>query len=469
MESLPTGDLELGWEEWAALPELGVPAILAKTDTGALTSALHAYAIEPFGALERPLVRFIVQPWPSRPDVEVVCSAPLIDRREVTSSNGESELRYVIRTLLRVGERSWPIDVTLTNRGGMRYSMLLGRRALAEARVDPSRSCLQGALGYEVYRAEAARPTVQRALRIALLTHEPENYSCRRLVQAAESRGHVIEALETRRCLMNINAECPEVHYEGRTLPGFDAVIPRIGAGVTQYGCAVVRQFAMTGAFCLNTADAIAVSRDKLLAHQLLARFGVGMPVTAFASAATDLAHVMEIVGGAPLVVKLLQGSQGRGVVLAETEQAARSVISAFQDLDAPFLVQEFVGEAKGADIRLLVVGGKVVAAMKRQARPGEFRSNLHRGGTAEPVKPSKEEREAAIRAVRLMGLQVAGVDLLRSKTGPKILEVNSSPGLKGVEAVTQEDIAGLIIHHLEKRLAPPARRKRSANAALAA
>lgn len=462
----PQTEFELGWEEWAALPELGIPAILAKTDTGALTSALHAYAIEPFGSLERPLVRFIVQPWPERPDVEVVCSAPLIDRREVTSSNGESELRYVIRSLVQLGDRAWPIDITLTNRGGMRYSMLLGRRALGEARVDPSRSCLQSRLSYEVYAADPATPTVKRALRIALLTHEPQNYSCRRLVDAAESRGHVIEALETRRCLMNINAQRPEVHYEDRVLPRFDAVIPRIGAGVTQYGCAVVRQFAMTGAYCLNTADAIAVSRDKLQAHQLLARFGVGMPVTAFASAATDLAHVMEIVGGAPLVVKLLQGSQGRGVVLAESEQAARSVISAFQDLDAPFLVQEFVAEAKGADIRLLVVGGKVVAAMKRQAKQGEFRSNLHRGGSAEPVKPTREEKDAAIRAVRLMGLQVAGVDLLRSKTGPKILEVNSSPGLKGVETVTGEDIAGLIIHHLEKRLAPPVRRRRGAGGA---
>lgn len=462
MDSPQTTEFELGWEEWASLPELGIPAILAKTDTGALTSALHAYAIEPFGPAGRQLVRFIVQPWPERPDVEVVCSAPLIGRREVTSSNGDSELRYVIRSLLSLGDRSWPIDITLTNRGGMRYSMLLGRRALAEARVDPSQSCLQQRLSYDVYAAEPAPPTVKRALRIALLTHEPQNYSCRRLIEAAEARGHVIEALETRRCLMNINAERPEVHYEHRVLPRFDAIIPRIGAGVTQYGCAVVRQFAMTGAYCLNTADAIAVSRDKLQAHQLLARFGVGMPVTAFASAATSMAQVMEIVGGAPLVVKLLQGSQGRGVVLAESEQAARSVISAFQDLDAPFLVQEFIAEAKGADIRLLVVGGRVAAAMKRQAKAGEFRSNLHRGGTAECIKPSREEKDAAIRAVRLMGLQVAGVDLLRSNSGPKILEVNSSPGLKGVEAVTGEDIAGLIIEHIEKRLSPHhTRRKR--------
>lgn len=461
-------ELEVGWEEWVALPELGLPAILAKTDTGALTSALHATAIEPFGPIARPHVRFLVQPWPERPEVEVVCSAPLVDRREVTSSNGDSELRHVIRTELRVGPRAAPIEITLTNRAGMRYRMLLGRRALEDARIDPSRSCIQGVLGYGAYTA-AAREAVRRPLRIALLTQEAGNYSCKRLIEAAEARGHVIEAIETRRCYMNINSERPEVHYEGRVLPRFDAVIPRIGAAITQYGCAVVRQFAMTGALCLNGADAIAVSRDKLAAHQMLARFGIGMPVTAFASAATDLAHVIGIVGGAPLVVKLLQASQGRGVVLAESEQAARSVIGAFQDLEAHFLVQEFVAEAGGADIRLIVLGGKVAAAMKRQAKPGDFRSNLHRGGRAEPIKPTREEKELAIRAARVMGLEFAGVDLLRSKAGPVVLEVNSSPGLQGVEGVTKEDLAGLVIQHLEKRLRPAARRRRPAPSPLAA
>lgn len=454
-------ELDLGWEEWAALPELGVPAVLAKTDTGALTSALHAIAIEPFGPIGRPLVRFVVQPWPGRPEIEIVCSAPLLGRREITSSNGDSELRHVIATSVRVGERSWPTEITLTDRTGMRYHMLLGRRALAEVRVDPSQSCLQGVLGYGIY-GKAAPPPVKRSLRIALLTQEAENYSCRRLIQAAEARGHVIEALETRRCFMNINSAKPEVHYEGRVLPRFDAVIPRIGPGITQYGCAVVRQFAMTGAHCLNSADAIAVSRDKLLAHQILARYGVPMPVTVFASAATEIAAILPIVGGVPLVVKLLQASQGRGVVLAESEAAARSVIGAFQDLEAHFLVQQFVAEAKGADIRLLVIGGKVVAAMKRQAQAGDFRSNLHRGGKAEPIRPSKEERELAVRAARIMGLEAAGVDILRAHDGPKILEVNSSPGLKGIETVTGENIAEQMISHLERRLGQTPRRRKS-------
>lgn len=458
-------ELDLGWEEWAALPELGVPAILAKTDTGAFTSALHAYAIEPFGPIGRPLVRFVVQPWPGRPDIEIVCSAPLLGRREITSSNGDSAWRHVISTMVQIGTRSWPIEITLADRTGMRYHMLLGRRALADVRVDPSQSCLQGILGYGLY-AKSAPPPVKRSLRIALLTQEAENYSCKRLIAAAEARGHVIEALETRRCFMNINSAKPEVHYEDRVLPRFDAIIPRIGPGITQYGCAVVRQFAMTGAHCLNSADAIAVSRDKLLAHQILARYGVPMPVTVFASAATDVAAILPIVGGVPLVIKLLQASQGRGVVLAESEAAARSVIGAFQDMEANILVQQFVAEAKGADIRLLVIGGKVITAIKRQAQNGDFRSNLHRGGKAEPIRPTKEEKELAVRAARIMGLEAAGVDILRAHDGPKILEVNSSPGLKGIESVTGENIADHMIAHLEKRLSQGRRRRKGSPSA---
>jgi ribosomal protein S6--L-glutamate ligase len=454
-------DFVLGWEEWLSLPELGLPSLLAKTDTGARTSALHAFAVEPFGPVSRPRVRFVVQPWPERPDVEVVCSAPLVDRREVTSSNGEPEMRYIIRTPIRIGDRKWEADISLTNRQSMRYRMLLGRRALDETvLIDPSRSFVQQPLSYDVYGA-ASRPAVKRPLRIALLTQEPKNYSCRRLIEAAEARDHVIETIETRRCAMNINAERPAVHYDSQPLPRFDAVIPRIGASITSYGCAVVRQFAMTGAYCLNGADAIAASRDKLSAHQMLARFGVGMPVTVFASAAVDVDHAITLVGGAPLVVKLLKASQGRGTVLADSALAARSVIGAFQDLDAHILIQEFVAEAKGADIRLIVLGGKVVAAMRRQAKAGEFRSNLHRGGHAELIKPTKEERETALKAARILGLEACGVDLLRSDSGPKVLEVNSSPGLEGVEAATGEDIAKLMIDHIEKRCRPTLRRKR--------
>ncbi|WP_429911898.1 30S ribosomal protein S6--L-glutamate ligase [Glycocaulis sp.] len=441
----------LGWEEWASFPELGIPAIKAKVDTGARTSALHAVSVEPFGPDDAPQVRFVIHPIPSQPDVEITCAAPAVDRREVTSSNGESELRWVIEAMVQVGDRQWPIELTLTNRESMNYRMLLGRTAIRDGIVvNPADSYVQGKIGYKVYSDYPRQKPVKRPLRIAILTREPTNYSSKRLKKAAEERGHVAEMINTARCSMGINTLSPAIYYDGRRLPRFDAVIPRIGASMTNYGMAVIRQFAMTGAYILNPAAAIGASRDKLYAHQLLARAGIGMPSTAFAHSPKDTKTLIELVGGAPLVVKLLESTQGRGVVLADTKKAAESVIDAFRGLEANFIVQEFVKEAGGADIRCFVVGGKVVAAMKRQAQADEFRSNLHRGGTAEGVKITPEERSAAVRAAKAMGLSVAGVDLLRSNSGPKILEVNSSPGLEGIERTSQKDVAGIIIEYME-------------------
>ena len=460
----------LGWEEWAAFPGLGLPAIKAKVDTGARTSALHAVSIEPFGPVDKPQVRFIMHPVPDRPEVEVTCAAPAVDRREVTSSNGETELRWVIEARVKIGEREWPIEVTLTNRETMQYRMLLGRAAILDDMVvSPTTSCAQGELGYELYKDFPRRKPVKRPLRIAILTREPKNYSSQRLKEAAEARGHVAEMINTARCTMAINALSPAVFYDGRKLPRYDAVIPRIGASLTDYGMAVLRQFEMTGAYILNSAPAIGASRDKLYAHQVLARAGIGMPTTAFAHSPKDTKNLISHVGGAPLVVKLLESTQGKGVVLAETAKAAESVIDAFRGLEANFIVQEFVKEAAGEDIRALVVGGKVVAAMKRKAQAGEFRSNLHRGGEAMRVKLTKEERATALRAAKAMGLAVAGVDLLRSDTGPKVLEVNSSPGLEGIEKTSGKDVAGLLIDHIEAHVrtmtGPPRRRVRSRKA----
>ncbi|TNE58675.1 MAG: 30S ribosomal protein S6--L-glutamate ligase [Alphaproteobacteria bacterium] len=454
----------LGWEEWICLPDLGLPAIKAKIDTGARTSALHAFAIEPFGRSDRPFVRFGVHPIPERPEVAIFCSAPIVDRREVTSSNGETELRYIIRTMAQMGDHAWPIEVSLTNRETMQYRMLLGRRALSENMVvDPGQSFQQPILSYDLYDDIPKSKPADRALRIALLTREPNNFSTRRLIAAAEARGHVCEVVNTSRCYMNINELAPEIHYDGKVLPRFDAVIPRIGASVTSYGMSVVRQFNLMGSYCLNSASAIGASRDKLYAHQLLALRGIGMPVTAFANSPRETSELIDIVGGAPLVVKLLESTQGRGVVLAETRKAASSVIDAFRGLDANFLVQEFVKEAAGVDIRCFVIGNKVVAAMKREAESGEFRSNLHQGGKATKVRITKAERETAIKAARVIGLNVAGVDMLRSESGPKVLEVNSSPGIEGIEKTTGKDIAGLIIEHIEKnvRIHFPRRRRR--------
>lgn len=288
-------------------------------------------------------------------------------------------------------------------------------------------------------------------MKIALLSRNAKLYSTRRLIEAAEARGHEIKVIDVLRCYMNIAPHCTEIHYRGRKLTGFDAVIPRIGASVTFYGTAVVRQFEMMGIYSLNESQAITRSRDKLRAHQLLARHGIGMPVTGFAHSPDDTQDLIGLVGGAPLVVKLIEGTQGQGVVLAETDQAAESVIDAFRGLDAHFLVQHFVAEAGGADIRCFVIGNKVVATMMRQAREGEFRSNLHRGGVAVPVRITPEERRTALAAARAMGLNVAGVDLLRSEHGPVVMEVNSSPGLEGIETTSGVDIATQVIEFIER------------------
>ncbi len=445
---------KLGWEEWLALPGLGLPAIKAKVDTGARTSALHAAAIEPFGPADAPQVRFLIHPNPDDPSLEVTCSAPVVDRRNVTSSNGETELRYVIAAEIEMGERRWPVEVTLTNRETMSYRMLLGRTAIeGDMVVDPNQSFAQPRRSFDLYKGMPKRRPVKRPLRIALLTREPGNYSSQRIAEAAVARGHVVEMINTSRCYMRIDSTSSEVHYDGEVLPHYDAVIPRIGASVTAYGTAVLRQFANTGAYCLNSPWAISASRDKLLAHQILAAAKIGMPTTAFANSPKDTKDLVALAGSVPVVVKLLESTQGRGVVLAETKKAAESLVDAFRGLDANFLVQEFIAEAAGADTRCFVIGGKVVGAMKRQAAAGEFRSNLHRGGTAVAAKLTREERDVARRAARELGLAVAGVDILRSENGPRVLEVNSSPGLEGIETATGKDIATPMIEYLEGRV----------------
>ncbi len=274
-------------------------------------------------------------------------------------------------------------------------------------------------------------------------------------MEAASARGHEVSVIDYLRCYMNITSHNPSVRYKGETLPKFDAIIPRIGAKRTFYGTAVVRQFETAGTFSINPSIAITRSRDKLRSLQLLSRKGIGMPKTGFAHSPGDVDDLIKIVGGAPLVIKLLEGTQGVGVVLAETKKAAESVVQAMMGIHANIIVQEFIEESKGSDIRCFVLGEKVVAAMKRQAEPGEFRSNLHQGGTAELVKISKAERECAIQATKIMGLKMAGVDLLRSSRGPLIMEVNSSPGLEGIETATGIDVADLAITYLERYAKP--------------
>ncbi len=292
-------------------------------------------------------------------------------------------------------------------------------------------------------------------MKIGILSRKPELYSTSRLVEAAKARDHEVYVVDHLRCYMNITSHHPSIHYMGKKLDSFDAVIPRVGASTTFYGTAVVRQFEMMGVYCINESVAISRSRDKLRSLQLLARKGIGMPVTGFAHSTKFAKDLIDLVGGSPLVVKLVEGTQGIGVVLAETNNAAQSVIQAFRGLKADILVQQFIKEAAGSDIRCFVVGKRVVASMIRHGAEGEFRSNLHRGGKAARVRITPEERSTAVRATRIMGLRVCGVDILRSNHGPVVMEVNSSPGLEGVEKTTGVDVASKIIEYIEKNAEP--------------
>lgn len=298
-------------------------------------------------------------------------------------------------------------------------------------------------------------------MKIALMARNPNLYSHKRLIEAAEARGHEIEVIDTMKVYVHIASHRPEMYYRGEKVEGFDAVIPRIGASVTFFGTAVLRQFEMMGVYPLNESVAISRSRDKLRSHQLLARKGIGLPVTVFAHSTSRADEIVEMLGGAPVIIKLLEGTQGIGVVLGETPGAAKSMIQAFGGLKANILVQEFIKESGNSDIRCLVVGDKVVASMMRQGAEGDFRSNLHRGGTALAVKITPEERSTAVRAAKVMGLNVCGVDMLRSNHGPVVMEVNSSPGLEGLEKATGKDVAGAIITFLEKNAKPNRTRTR--------
>jgi ribosomal protein S6--L-glutamate ligase len=444
----------LGSEEWCSFPELGIPTIKARVDSGAKTSALHAINIAPFKKEGQNWVKFDINPIQNNVKTIIHCEAPLIDKRIVKSSSGFREERFVIQTNLEIGNTNWNIEMTLTNRDSMGFRMLLGREAMSgRVLVDPEQQYLLGQPTTdnlkEVYKnCEKA----SSGLRIGLLASNPELYSNKRIMEAGEMRGHEMHFLNIKECYMKLDAKTPEIHYRGGSiLNQFDAVIPRIRPSITFYGCALTRQFEALNVYCLNSSTAITQSRDKLFSLQLLLQSGIDIPTTGFANSPLDTDDLIKMVGGTPLIVKLLEGTQGKGVVLAETRKAAESVINAFKSLNANILVQEFIKEANGKDLRLFVVDGKVVAAIQREAMPGEFRANIHLGGTASIIKPTADEKRIAIRAAKAMDLKVAGVDIIRSSKGPLLLEVNSSPGLEGIESATNKDIAGEMILAIEK------------------
>lgn len=444
----------LGSEEWCSFPELNIPTIKARVDSGAKTSALHAINIAPFIKNDSNWVKFDINPIQNNIKTVIHCEAPLIDKRIVKSSSGFREQRYVIQTQLKIGNDSWTIEMTLTNRDSMGFRMLLGREAMSgRVLVDPEQKYLLGEPSsdslLELYKNSKKATT---GLRIGVLASNPELYSNKRIMEAGEMRGHEMHFLNIKECYMKLDAKNPEIHYRGgKILNQFDAIIPRIRPSITFYGCALTRQFEALKVFCLNSSTAITQSRDKLFSLQLLLNNGVDIPTTGFANSPLDTNDLIKMVGGPPLIVKLLEGTQGKGVVLAETKKAAESVINAFKSLNANILVQEFIKEANGKDIRCFVIDGKVVAAIQREALPGEFRANIHLGGTASVVKITSEEKKIAIKAAKAMDLKVAGVDIIRSSKGPLLLEVNSSPGLEGIEGATNKDIAGEMIKAIEK------------------
>lgn len=447
----------VGSEEWFSFPELGIPAIKARIDSGAKTSALHAINISPFTKDGENWVKFDINPIQNDHKIVMHCQARLVDKRIVKSSSGFREQRYVIQTLLDLKTASWPIQMTLTNRDSMGFRMLLGREAMnGRVWIDPERKyALEGQQTNEnlkqIYKdSHETKP----GLRIALLASNPELYSNKRIMEAGTVRGHDMEFLNIKECYMKLDAKLPEIHYRGgKILHRFDAIIPRIRPGVTFYGCALTRQFEAMKVFSLNSSKAITQSRDKLYSLQLLLNHGIDIPTTGFANSPLDTDDLIKMVGGSPLIVKLLEGTQGKGVVLAETKKAAESVINAFKSVNANILVQEFIKEANGKDIRCFVIDGKVVAAIQREALPGEFRANIHLGGTASIVEITDEEKRIAIKAAKAMDLKVAGVDIIRSAKGPLLLEVNSSPGLEGIENATNKDIAAKMIKSVEKNL----------------
>jgi ribosomal protein S6--L-glutamate ligase len=448
--------LIVGSEEWCSLPEIGLPMIKARVDSGAKTSALHAFNIRTFIRSGDQWVSFEIHPIQRDDRTVVRCEARVVDRRTIKSSSGETESRFVIKTSIQFYNGSWDIELTLTNRDSMGYRMLLGREAMAgRMLVDPSLSfCLGEHSVTEIRRIYGVEEHAPRNLKIAVLASNPDLYSNRRLMEAGEARGHEMVFLNIKQCYMKLDADTPEVHYRGGTIINdLDAVIPRIRPSVTFYGCALTRHFESLGVYVQNRSEAISGSRDKLFSLQLLQKSGLDIPTTGFANSPNDTQDLINMVGGAPLIVKLLEGTQGRGVVLAETDKAAESVINAIKSLRANLLVQEFVKEADGKDLRLFVIDGKVVTSMMRTAAPGEFRANIHQGGSASLVKITAAERRLAVKAAKTLGLEVAGVDIIRSKKGPLLLEVNSSPGLEGIEAATGKDVAGAMILAIEKHI----------------
>lgn len=446
----------IGSQEWCSFENLNIPSIKARIDSGAKTSSIQSTNIKKFKKGKESWVSFDVNPLQDNLSIVVHCESKIVDVRIVKSSSGITDKRFVILETVQIGNNSFEIELTLANRDGMDFRMLLGREAMKDRFiVDPSKHHLTSQITDEELEKKYSHLLHEKSgLSIGLLATDKSLYSNKRLMEAGKARGHEMYFYNIQQCYMRLDTVTPEVRYRGGSIiQDLDAIIPRIRPSMTFYGCALLRQFYSIGTYCLNSDTAISQSRDKLFSSQLFSANDIQIPITGFAKSPLDTKDLINMVGGAPLVIKLLQSAQGKGVVSAETDKAAESVINAFKSLQANILVQEFIKEAAGKDLRCFVVSGKVVASIERSAPKGEFRSNIHMGGTAKKVKITQEERRLAIKAAKILNLAIAGVDIIRSNKGPLLLEVNSSPGLEGIETATGKDIANEMIIAIEKKL----------------
>ena len=451
----------IGNQEWCAFPKLGIPAIKARIDSGAKTSSLHAFNIRGFDRDGEDWVSFDIHPIQNNRKVVINCEAKSFDKRMVKSSSGVAETRHVIKVPIKLGDNTWDVELTLANRDSMGLRMLLGREAMQNrVLVDPS---IDHALGNykdqkieELYsHIENNKSTSHTGLKIGLLASNPNLYSNQRLLESGQNRGHEMMFLNIKQCYMKLDAAEPQAHYRGgELLDDLDAVITRIRPNISFYATTLTRQFENMGILTTNNSTAISQSRDKLFALQLMLKSGINIPSTGFANSPVDTEDLIDMVGGAPLLMKLLEGNQGRGFVLAETQEAAESVINAYKSLPENLLVQKYIKEANGQDIRCFVINGKVVAAIQRTSAPNEFTTDINLGAKAKRIKITPEERAIAKKATKVLGLNIAGVDIIRSNNGPLLLDVTSTPELEIIESVSGKDIATKIIESIEKKLA---------------
>jgi len=439
----------LGSEEWCSLPNLNIPAIKAHFNINAAYSSLSAINIQTNYRDGETWVKFTVHPLQHNFSTKLHCEAKVIAEEKV---NGIKY--YIIETTITINGNSQTIKVSLVKQSSSDFKLTLNKSILEGTLLDPNRACLLGKkTPTEIKSLYKNHTTYKTSLKIAILATNAQLYSAKRLVSVAQERGHSIEFLNIEHCHFEMNSGSSQIYHLNQPVDHFDAIIPRIRPSLTFLGCAVTRQFENLGVFTLNNATSITNSRDKLTALQIMERDGLPIPTSAFSQASFNNHQVMNAVGGAPLILKLISGTQGQGVVLADSAKSAESIMESFRSLNTPFIAQRFIKESNGRDIRAFVIDGKVVAAMERIAAPGEFRANVHKGAHVRRITLSEGDRELSIAAAKAFNLHVAGVDLIQSDSGAMLLEVNSSPGLEGIEEASGKDVAKAMIKAIENRL----------------